>query len=552
MTMLRRLFISLLILVGSVAAASGAERAIIVLDGSGSMWAQIAGVPRISIARDTLHSVLGELPGDLELGLMTYGAREKGNCSDIQLLVPPAAGTADEISAAADKISPKGMTPLSDAVRMAADELKYTEQRATVILITDGLETCHVDPCQLGKDLESKGVDFTAHVLGFGLSDEDGRKVACLAENTGGKYLSAQDGEGLVKALSETVAEAAAPEPAPKPAPKPEPQKPEYNLLPTASLAEGMDDLDSSEVFWQVFAKGADGAKTGEPLSYGYGTGYKENLDPGDYLVSATLGRVTQEQMLTLAAGEVAKPHFVLNAGLLKLHARTAEGEPADPSAAFEISSGAQKYTNYGEPTMYWPAGPIHVLATIGSATAEIDLDLPAGGTVDKDIVLGSGLAAISAVFAEGVDVEDAGMYIEVSAAKKDLEGNRKQVAYNYGATSTFNLPPGDYVVLTRLGEAEVETPFTVETGARAEVVANLNAGVLAIEAPRATFTEIFSAKKDIQGKRKSVSYSYDPSFQVVLPAGDYVIEASFGDDAPKTETEVSVTAGERSEASVE
>lgn len=36
-----------------------AERAIIILDGSGSMWAQIDGEARISIARETLDDVLG-------------------------------------------------------------------------------------------------------------------------------------------------------------------------------------------------------------------------------------------------------------------------------------------------------------------------------------------------------------------------------------------------------------------------------------------------------------------------------------------------------------
>ena len=163
------------LLLGAVAAlalalpAVAAERAIIVLDGSGSMWAQIDGKARITIARETLHEVLSTLPDDLELGFMTYGHREKGNCDDIEMLVEPAVGTGDAIAAAADAIKPKGMTPISDAVRLAAEDLQFTEQKATVILITDGLETCEVDPCALASDLDSRGIDFTTHVLGFGL-----------------------------------------------------------------------------------------------------------------------------------------------------------------------------------------------------------------------------------------------------------------------------------------------------------------------------------------------------------------------------------------------
>ena len=122
-------------------AAIAADRAIIILDASGSMWAQIEGKSRIEIARDTLNTVLKGVPDTLELGFMAYGHRQKNSCSDIELLVPPATGTAAEISQAAAAISPKGMTPLSAAVKQAAELLKYTENYATVILITDGLES---------------------------------------------------------------------------------------------------------------------------------------------------------------------------------------------------------------------------------------------------------------------------------------------------------------------------------------------------------------------------------------------------------------------------
>ena len=67
-----------------------------------------------------------------------------------------------------------GYSQMQDAVTLAARELRHTERLATVVLITDGLETCKADPCAVGKALEESGVDFTAHVVGFGLSAEDG------------------------------------------------------------------------------------------------------------------------------------------------------------------------------------------------------------------------------------------------------------------------------------------------------------------------------------------------------------------------------------------
>ncbi len=190
---------------GAALSAEAAERTIIVLDASGSMWAQIDDTPRIAIARDVLDEVLGKLPADRELGLMAYGHRKKGVCSDIELLVPPAAGTAEAIREAAAKINPKGKTPLSEAVRQAAEALRYTEDAATVVLITDGIENCELDPCVLGRELEAAGVDFTAHVVGFDLKSGEGDKVACLAEETGGKYIDAADASELDDALTETV-----------------------------------------------------------------------------------------------------------------------------------------------------------------------------------------------------------------------------------------------------------------------------------------------------------------------------------------------------------
>ncbi len=188
------------------APALAADRTIIILDASGSMWGQIDGKPKLEIARQSLRTVLQSLPADREVGFMAYGHREKGSCEDIELIVPPAAGTAGAITAAADSMKFLGKTPLTAAVRKAAEALKYNEDKATVVLITDGLETCNADPCALGKELKASGVDFTAHVVGFGLTADEGRQVACLAENTGGKYIQATDAAGLEDALKQTVA----------------------------------------------------------------------------------------------------------------------------------------------------------------------------------------------------------------------------------------------------------------------------------------------------------------------------------------------------------
>ena len=543
-------------LLGAVAAlglalpAVAAERAIIVLDGSGSMWAQIDGKARITIARETLHEVLATLPDDLELGFMTYGHREKGNCDDIEMLVEPATGTGPAIAAAADNINPKGMTPISDAVRLAAEDLRFTEQKATVILITDGLETCEVDPCALASDLESQGIDFTTHVLGFGLSDEEGQQVACLAENTGGKYLSANDGDALVEALSSTVAQVVQAEPEPAPEPEPEPVA-AYNYKPTASLSEGGPDLasENADLVWEWHTVAADGSK-GEYVGTDYNSDFEGSLEPGDYIMTATMGYASSEQPVTIEAGKVAAPHFVLNGVYLKLRPLPAEGADIDENATVEIRSGGEYVTtNYGETDLVVPAGALEVDVSIGEAKVTRSYDAKAGDTIDEDVIVGSGNAHIVSEYVAGTPVE-ADIFIEVFEAKESLEGERKSVAYTYGGDINFDLAEGDYVATYSLGGAKGEVPFSVKTGERVEVPVVMDAGILVVATPGDNYVEVFSATKNLEGNRKSFDYGYGPEFQTTLTSGDYVVVTTIGDGV--TESPVTIKGGERFELTVE
>lgn len=219
---------SFLALSGSYVIAG--EQTMIVLDASGSMWGQINGKPKLQIAREALATVLEGVPAEMELGLIAYGHREKGNCNDIELVIKPAVGTAPAIIEAAANMKFLGKTPLTASVEQAAEALGYTEEKATVILITDGLENCNADPCVVASELANKGIDFTTHVVGFDLTDAEGKQVACLAENTGGQYLSANNADELRVALLSTVTQAI-----PK-AVQNEPVKEELFVLPEATL----------------------------------------------------------------------------------------------------------------------------------------------------------------------------------------------------------------------------------------------------------------------------------------------------------------------------
>jgi len=208
----------LLMVVATLAApvvfAGDKSKIMIVLDASGSMWGQIEGKAKIQIAREVIADLLRDWDPNIQLGLTAYGHRRKGDCNDIEVLIPVGQAGPKEIIQAINSINPKGKTPLCEAVRRAAKEMRYTEERAIVLLISDGVETCNADPCEVGAELAMGGFDFTAHVIGFDVKDEEQIGLRCLAENTGGLFLAAADAEALRRALSQTVEKAKEP-PAP-------------------------------------------------------------------------------------------------------------------------------------------------------------------------------------------------------------------------------------------------------------------------------------------------------------------------------------------------
>lgn len=179
----------------------------VVFDASGSMWGQVGGTAKIEIARDVFTNLSADwATSGQSVGLIAYGHRRKGDCSDIELVAPPSAAAAASLADVVRGLTPRGKTPLSQAVRMAAEELKFTENAATVVLLSDGKETCDLDPCAVGAELERLGVNFTAHVIGFDIRDAaDKAQLQCLAENTGGTYVDARDADTLSSALTQVT-----------------------------------------------------------------------------------------------------------------------------------------------------------------------------------------------------------------------------------------------------------------------------------------------------------------------------------------------------------
>ncbi|WP_164512247.1 vWA domain-containing protein [Oceaniglobus ichthyenteri] len=221
------------------APALAADDVVIVYDASGSMWGQIDGISKIEIARDVMADLVAGWDTGTNLGLVAYGHRNQGDCTDIETLITPGPMQKNEFLAAINAIKPLGKTPISASVQHAADLLSYRDNPATVVLISDGVETCNADPCALSAQLAKQGVKFTAHVVGFDLKDDENASLSCIAENTGGMFVPARNAAELNDALAQVQSAITLQPTAPAPEPEPEPVLPEVILTGPQTVTTG-------------------------------------------------------------------------------------------------------------------------------------------------------------------------------------------------------------------------------------------------------------------------------------------------------------------------
>ncbi|WP_436641225.1 VWA domain-containing protein [Microbaculum sp. FT89] len=541
----------------------------LVLDASNSMWGQIDGKNKIVIARDVVRDVLGDIPADMSLGVIAYGHRSEGDCGDIETVIPVGPVDPARYMSVIDAIKPKGKTPLTEAVRRAAEELRYSDVPSTVILVSDGIETCNADPCRLAADLEAAGVDFTVHVVGFDVSAEEAASFSCLAERTGGQFFQARNAGELTDALDTAVREVAAAEPETAPEPAPEPAQTGPNLKLSAVPAEGAEVL-SSGPYWVIYEAEADeNGKRQEVKRSGSPVATLE-VPPGKYWVEVSYKQAKQAREIEVPEGAVADEIFVLGAGRLTSVAVPSEGaQPLEEAywtlygSEKDLQGKRQEIARSGSAKgdFFVPAGTYWLEGKYKSASGGKEVTVAAGKLTEETLVLGAGILVISATATEGGEPLD-NMHFTVYEASADLSGKRKEVTRSARDVAEFGLPAGKYLVVARSGEAEASTEVEVAANQRTERTIVMELGALKLSTqvaglsgaiPDAGFRyEIESATKDLSGKRKKISATARPEPVLRLPAGSYRVIARLGSQNVVSETDVSVPAGQLSEITIE
>ncbi len=181
----------------------------IIMDASNSMWGQIGGEAKITIARRVLAQIINGLPETMNVGLRVYGHRyalnDKRACTDTELLVPIGPLDKARLVETVNKIQLKGKTPLVFSVLEAIKDFE-TLPTGSIILVTDGIESCGGDIKSIGPAIKKSGLELRVHIVGFDIKEKEARaELEAIAKSTEGRYLDAQDAAGLLSALEQTL-----------------------------------------------------------------------------------------------------------------------------------------------------------------------------------------------------------------------------------------------------------------------------------------------------------------------------------------------------------
>jgi hypothetical protein len=191
----------------------GPENVMIILDSSYSMSEPIGGKGgenKMVAAKRAVLDVVRSLDSRTRVGLRIYGNSSStfGACKATNVLVPIGDNNRNLIASKMIGIRPTGATPISYTVeRSLREDFGNAPGKKSIILISDGMETCGEDPCDVAVRMQQLGANIKINVVGFGLHDYAATKqLRCVALATKGKYYSANTAVDLVNSLNSALA----------------------------------------------------------------------------------------------------------------------------------------------------------------------------------------------------------------------------------------------------------------------------------------------------------------------------------------------------------
>ncbi len=186
-----------------------ADRVEFILDVSGSMKAMVGTEKKIDAARNALTAAIAETPEGSIAALRLYGHRvpndrKAESCKDSELVIPFGPINKQQFLAVLNLAQPLGQTPIAYSLQLAGQDFGAVgDENATIILVSDGEETCGGDAVAVAKELMAKGLKLKVNTIGFNVDAKARAQLMALAAATGGVYRDASDAAGLAASLKE-------------------------------------------------------------------------------------------------------------------------------------------------------------------------------------------------------------------------------------------------------------------------------------------------------------------------------------------------------------
>jgi Ca-activated chloride channel family protein len=175
----------------------------VVVDVSGSMQATDVRPTRLEAARSAARTLIGELPGNAQVGLVSFNTAAA--------LLVPLTQDRSTVESAIDGLRARGGTAIGDGIETALQELSQHvappgrgQHPSMIVLLTDGSSNAGIDPQQAASDAQAAGVPVeavgigqrgvgTATVQGQVVDGVDEQALQQIAATTGGHYHYAQE-----------------------------------------------------------------------------------------------------------------------------------------------------------------------------------------------------------------------------------------------------------------------------------------------------------------------------------------------------------------------
>jgi von Willebrand factor type A domain len=475
---------------------------IILLDGSISMWARLGGQSKVGIVRSTLTQAFTDYEDRIAFGLVAFGHRGGGACTEAELLAKPgelSSKTPGKLLFGAG-FKPKAAKPVAAALVEAAKQTPATG--LDVVLITDGPDTCKANVCATVKSLKQAAPGLRIHVIGFDpKAKQTVKSLACVAKTTGGQFLTAANANDLKQDLS-AVLEAAS-----KSAPRPVPVASTSPAVPAAPPAA------------------APSAAPGVP-------------PPAPPTAAATPAPAS-------AAPQTTPP----------APTETAQAKSAQPKSTPQPPQSSP---------VFGPQAPAQTdmpkLAAIPQRESAAPARTPAAPGAPGGRQAAPVPVTFKALLTEAGPQVKTGVVWRVFTPQPGANGARKLVSTHREAMPTAALVPGEYLVNAAYGLSNLTKKIKVESGRSLEETFVLNTGGLKLAAVLAggaalpassVHFDILSDEEDQFGNRHKILDDAKPGVVIRLNAGAYHLVSTYGDANATVRADVTVEPGKITEATV-